>query len=357
MLKATLKKKLTAFDLEVSLEVEKAFPLVIVGENGAGKTTVLNLLTGLVPPDEGRVELNGKIFCDTARGFHLAPEHREIGYVFQDAALFSHLTVYENVAFGLRARRVPDREVEHRVREMLHRFGIWDLAASRPGKLSGGQKQQVALARALVTKPRLLLLDEAMAALDYRNRREVRNDLRFFLKDENCITLLVTHQPLEAMAFGEKVAVLEQGKIVQLGAREELLRRPRTPYVAELMGVNFFQGRVVARASDGLCEVRTENGILHLLAEEGREDVFIAVDPREITLHTSAPSGTAQNVFEGAILELLPEPPLGERVRVVLGTHPSIVAEVTIHAVRTLALREGISVYASFKATAARSYN
>jgi molybdate transport system ATP-binding protein len=330
--------------------------LVLVGASGAGKSTILNILAGLTQPDQGTIRLDGGTYLASDLNIMVPTAARDIGYVFQDYALFPHLTVAENVAFGLRAQRVPRPDLAARTTAALDQLHIRNLAARRPAQLSGGQQQRVALARALALRPRLLLLDEPLSALDLQSQREVRTELRRILGLLPCVTLFVTHNPVEAVIFGDRIAVIEEGRIVQVGTREELLRTPRSGYVAELMGLNLFRGRIASRDPSGLAEVRTENGTLRIVDAEGEGEVFVAVDPREITLHTAAPTGTAQNVFSGMIIQLIPEPPLGERVRVTLATRPPLVAEVTARAVRTLALREGMSVYASFKATAAKGY-
>jgi molybdate transport system ATP-binding protein len=362
VLSADLTKRLGAFRLDVSLTAEAGSTLVLVGESGAGKSTILNLLAGLLTPDRGRIVLDGTTYFDAERGIHVPTHRRSVAYVFQDYALFPHLSVFENAAFGLRAQGgVSSRLVRARVSSMLERLGMADLAPRRPRGLSGGQQQRLALARALVLEPALLLLDEPLAALDLQARREVRAELRRILSELPCVTLLVTHSPLEALAFGATIAVIERGRVVQRGTRDELLRHPRSAYVAELMGVNFFRGRLVSRDGNGVATVETAEGPLHIAdpgaAEPGgSEELMIAVNPREITLHLECPVGTARNVFHAPISELAPEPPFGERVRVVLDTRPTLVAEVTAEAVRALGLREGMRVYASFKATGMRVY-
>jgi molybdate transport system ATP-binding protein len=213
------------------------------------------------------------------------------------------------------------------------------------------------LARALVLEPRLLLLDEPLSALDLQSRRAVRGELRSLLERLPCVTLYVTHSPMEAMVFGDRVAVIERGAITQAGSRDDLLCHPKSPYVAEFVGINLFRGAVVQRSATGLARVRTPDGEISIVdpGEVGAE-VFVAVNPREITLHTEPPAGSAQNTFRGTIAELVPEPPLGERLRAVLRTHPPLVAEVTRRAVAVLGLREGAPVYAAFKATGVHTY-
>jgi molybdate transport system ATP-binding protein len=342
------------FELDAAFEAPTGATTVLVGESGAGKTSILRLAAGLDRPAVGRITLDGVVYTDAAAGVHLPPWRRELGYLSQDYALFPHLTVAENVAFGLRAARVARAEIGRRVSRVLERTGIADLARRKPPTLSGGQQQRAALARALVLDPRLLLLDEPLAALDLQTRRRVRGELRSLLRELGTTTLYVTHSPLEALLFGDRIVVLEAGRISQIGDRDDLLRHPRSRYVAELVGTNFFAGR--AASGEAGATVRTADGDVAISRADGPGDLFVTVDPRQITLHAHQPEGSAQNVFAGQILELAPEPPGGERVRVVLGTSPPLVAEVTREAIGSLGLAEGMTVYASFKATGIRSY-
>jgi molybdate transport system ATP-binding protein len=343
-----------AFDLELAFEAPTGSTTVIVGESGAGKTSVLRLAAGLDRPAAGRIVLDGEVYVDTSAGVHAPAWQRDVGYVSQDYALFPHLTVAQNVAFGLQASGVRRAERERQVAAVLERTGIAALADRRPETLSGGQQQRAALARALVLSPRLLLLDEPLAALDLQARRLVRGELRALLRTLRATTLYVTHSPMEALLFGDRIVVLEHGRISQVGDRDELLRHPRSRYVAELVGTNFFAGRPSPGA--GAPTLRTADGDVAVVSPDEAGELFVTVDPRQIMLHTRPPESSAQNVFAGPILELAPEPPSGERVRVLLGTRPPLVAEVTPEAVASLGLAEGMSVYASFKATGVRSY-
>ncbi len=204
-------------------------------------------------------------------------------------------------------------------------------ALRRPSELSGGQQQRVALARALAPEPRLLLLDEPLSALDLGTRQAVRGELRALLARLACATVLVTHSPLDAMVFGDAIAVIEDGALTQVGVRDELLRHPRSPYVATLLGVNLFQGTVAGREPGGVAHVRTADGALAVADPGADGQVFVVVNPQEIILSLEPPAGSAQNVFRGAVIEIVPEPPAGDRVRVALGTNPPLVAEVTSH--------------------------
>jgi len=262
------------------------------------------------------------------------------------------------VAFGLDARGWSRRDLRDRVARVLDRLAMTPLADRRPREISGGQQQRAALARALAPKPRLLLLDEPLSALDQRTRQEVRGELKAVLDEAGCTTVFVTHAPVEALLFGDRIAVLEEGRLTQLGDREDLLRRPRSSYVASLLGVNLFRGTVVQDpgSAAGLVRVRTKEGSL-LLPDPGlRGDVFVTVNPRDVTLYLTPPVGSAQNIFHGEVTEVVPQPPDGERVRVVLRTRPPLVTEVTHAAAAALNLRAGAWIHAGFKATGTSVY-
>ncbi len=354
MLELDVGSRRGGFELQAALIARPGSTTVIVGESGAGKTTLLRLAAGLDQPERGRIVLDGEVYADPAAGIAVPAWRRDVGYVAQDYALFPHLTVEQNVAFGLRAAGASRGTIGTRVAGTLRRAGIADLGRRKPSMLSGGQQQRAALARALVLDPRLLLLDEPLAALDLQTRRLIRGELRELLQALGCVTLYVTHSPIEALVFGDRIVVIEAGRVAQAGTRDDLLRYPRSRYVAELMGTNLFTGSVHAGLGDAT--VRTGEGDLAVSDPGDPGDVFVTVDPRQITLHPHPPEGSAQNVFVGPILELAPEPPSGERIRVVLGTRPTLVAEVTRDAVESLALREGMTVHASFKATGIRTY-
>jgi molybdate transport system ATP-binding protein len=356
VLRATVAKRKGAFRLDVAVEAAAGVTLVIVGESGAGKTTLLRLLAGLERPDGGRIAVGERVWFDAGAGLEAPAWTRAVGYVAQDYALFPHLTVADNVAFGLRARGVPRREARARADAELERLDLVALAGRRPGALSGGQQQRVALARALAGEPELLLLDEPLSALDPGTRSAVRGELRALLARQGCATVFVTHSPLDALVFGDAIAVIEGGSLTQAGSRDELLRRPRSPYVATLLGMNLLRGTVTGRDARGMAHVRTADGAL-AVADPGVDGtVFVTVNPQDITLFLEPPAGSAQNVFRGPVVEIVPEPPAGDRARVVLGTSPPLVAEVTRQAVESLGLRAGGEVYASFKATAVRAY-
>jgi molybdate transport system ATP-binding protein len=264
--------------------------------------------------------------------------------------------VYQNVAFGLRAVGVRGSDIRRQVEETLDLLGIAPLIDRPSPQLSGGQQQRVALARALVLSPRLLLLDEPLSSLDLQTRRAVRGELRGLLTRLPCVTVYVTHSPVEALVFGEQIVVLEGGRVAQAGSREELLRRPRSTFVAELIGTNLFIGRPIPRGPVLAPTIRTPEGEFAIDETPSPGGVFLTVSPREITLYPQLPETSAQNVFLGTVREVIPEPPAGDRVRVVLDARPPLVVEVTRDAVASLELREGMRVHAAFKATGVQVY-
>jgi molybdate transport system ATP-binding protein len=334
--------QLGTLDLDVELGVPPGRIVGLLGPNGAGKTTLLRVLAGLLRPDHGRVVLDGRVLDDTATGEHVPPEERPVGVVFQNYLLFPHLSALENVAFGLRSRGVPKVEARARAAEWLERVGLTEYGASKPKQLSGGQSQRVALARAMATEPRLLLLDEPLAALDASTRLETRRELRRHLDGYDGVRLLVTHDPVEAIALAERLIVLEGGRISQVGTPQEISEQPRSKYVADLVGVNLYRGRAVGD------EVHIGTAGRLVAPGAGRGEVFAVVHPHAVALYRDPPGGTPRNVWQGTAEALDLE---GERVRVRVSGQLPIVAEVTPSAVADLRLGDGGTVWVSVKAT------
>ena len=223
--------------------------VALLGPNGAGKSTAVAALAGLVPIDSGTIALAGTVLDDPGGGVLVPPEARSVGVVFQDYLLFPHLSVIENVAFGLRSRGVVHDAALARAGEWLERLGVADQARSKPGTLSGGQAQRVALARALVTEPELLLLDEPLSALDVTTRVQLRRVLAEHLEGFAGPRLLITHDPTEAFLLADLIHIIEDGAITQTGTADDIRLRPRTTYAADLAGANLFLGV----AHDGIC--------------------------------------------------------------------------------------------------------
>ena len=247
-LSVQLVKRLPDFSLEVDWQAGSEV-VALFGPSGAGKSLTLQCLAGLTRPDRGRIVVGGTVFFDSDMGIDVPTQHRRLGYVFQSYALFPHLTVEDNVGFGLRAR--PREERRRRVSEVLDRLDLLGLAARRPRELSGGQQQRVALGRALAVDPELLLLDEPLSALDAPLRRQLRRELVAVVREWRKATVLVTHDLAEAFQLADRVVVYEAGRVVQAAPRAELLSAPASEQVARLMGVrNILRGRVVKAATD-----------------------------------------------------------------------------------------------------------
>ena len=351
MLRAELRLARGGFQLDAALEARAGEILVLIGESGCGKTTFLRLLAGLGSPDSGHVALGEDVWCDTARGLDRPAHERSCGWVPQDLALFPHLSVEDNVAFGLRSRRLAAATSASRVRAGLEAVGLAEFARRHPRELSGGQQQRVALARALVTEPTLLLLDEPLSALDVRSRAELRAQLARLLRGRAGVTVHVTHDPGEALALGDRIAVMEAGRIVQVGTRDELLRTPRTRFIADFLGINLWQGRVSAPGADGLAHFVTASGEFTVRAPGFVGEAWALVHPGHVTLSLVASRGSARNQVAGTVAEITPEPPDGALLRVRLAADTPLVATLTRESAGALGLAAGTPVCAVFKAT------
>lgn len=353
--------------VQADLQVEAGQILAVIGPNGAGKTTLLRSLAGLLAIGAGRVRVGEALWDDPAAGVFVPATDRRVGVVFQDYRLFPHLSVLDNVAFADRSRGVRRGPARDRAGAVLGRLGIGDLAARRPAQLSGGQAQRVALARALAAEPALLLLDEPLAALDARTRLEVRGELRRYLATFGGPTILVTHDPLEAMILADRILVLEAGRTVQEGTPAAVARRPATDYVARLVGLNLYRGALADRATrrvdldDGSCLYAAGSGP-HEVEEATTVQVpplpgtrmLVALAPTAISLHTHEPdAGSARNVWSGVIthLELLTD-----RVRVGVEGHPDALVDITPAALASLQLDVGRQVWLTAKATEVIAY-
>jgi molybdate transport system ATP-binding protein len=338
-----------SLELDVELDVASNGVVVLLGPNAAGKTTLLRALAGLVPLERGLVVLDGVTLDDPAAGVLVPTEKRPIGVVFQDYLLFPHLSVLENVAFGPRSRGAGRAAARERALAVLDRVGLADRASDRPRALSGGQAQRVALARALATDPRLLLLDEPLAAMDAGARAELRRSLSRHLAAFPGVCLVITHDPIEAMTLGDRLVVLEGGRVVQAGTPEELSSHPRSRYVAELLGLNLYRGRAERHS------VVLSSGRRLIAADPVPDggDVFAVIPPRAVALHRVLPEGSPRNVWEGTVEGL---DVIGNHVRAHVSGELPIIAEVTPGAVASLRLDDGGRVYVAVKAVEIEVY-
>jgi molybdate transport system ATP-binding protein len=334
------------FTLELGLEIGAGEVVALLGPNGAGKSTALRALAGLLPLTSGQITIADHVVADPALGIHRGPHERAIGVVFQDYLLFPHLTVLDNVAFGPQVHKCRRPDARRRAAVWLDRVGISDLAKAKPAAISGGQAQRVALARALATEPRLLLLDEPLSALDAKTHLLVRTEVRRHLADFPGATLLVTHDPVDAAVLADRLIVIEHGRVVQQGRPQDVARRPRTDYVARLVGLNLMAGQGQGH------RVQLPRGGLVELAESASGLVYVAFRPAAVSLFVQRPDGSPRNLWAGRIAALEPH---GEGVRVEIGEVPdrgsSILAEITPAAVADLDLRPGSEVWAAVKAS------
>jgi molybdate transport system ATP-binding protein len=346
-LDASVRLRRGSLELAIDLHLAEGEVVAVLGPNGAGKSTLLRVLAGLLRPAAGRVAVAGATWDDAPAGTHLPPHRRSVGMVFQDALLFPHLTVTDNVAFGLRTRGVGRAAARRAAAAWLDRVGLGGLGEQRPAHLSGGQAQRAALARALVTDPAVLLLDEPLSALDARTRLTVRAELRRHLAEFGGGTVLVTHDPVDAMALADRVVVVEHGRVVQAGTPAEVNRRPRTDYVARLAGLSLLSGTGEGRA------VRLDGGGVVAVAEETAGPVFAAVRPESVALYLSRPEGSPRNVWPARLAGATPH---GSTVRCELAGEVPLVADVTAGAFAELGLAPGAQVWATVKASEVAVY-
>nr|BFE80349.1 ABC transporter ATP-binding protein [Planobispora longispora] len=328
-----------AFRLDIDLQAGAGEVVALLGPNGAGKTTALRALAGLIALSDGQITLDGRLLHT------LPPENRPIGVVFQDYLLFPHLSALDNVAFGPRCQGASKAEARRAAAELLARVGLAERASAKPRQLSGGQAQRVALARALAVRPRLLLLDEPLAALDAHTRLETRSRLRRHLADFDGATILVTHDPLEAMVLADRLVVIENGAVVQQGSPAEIARRPRTDYVARLVGLNLYRG-----AAEGT-RVKVGELLMHT-AEPIDGPAFVAFSPAAVALYRSRPDGSPATCGRARSRASSVTATTSEST---CGALP-VVADVTPAAVAELDLSPGRQVWASVKAAETHAY-
>ncbi|HEX2413980.1 MAG TPA: ABC transporter ATP-binding protein [Thermoleophilaceae bacterium] len=341
---------LGALELDLAVTVEAGECLALAGPSGAGKTSALRIAAGLLRPNAGVVQAGDETWLDTERGIDVPAEERRCGYVFQEYALFPHLSAWQNVAYGL--RKVPRKERRGRALELLDRFGLAGKADTRPRYLSGGERQRVAVARALAHEPGVLLLDEPLSALDARTRAGAARELALVLRETAAPTLLVTHDFAEAAQLGDRVGVIDAGRVVQEGTPTELAARPRSAFVADFTGAVVLTG--TARGGpNGLTHVELDGGGSVTSTDVGSGEVAVSIYPWEIAIEPpgEVAQGSARNHLAAEIVSITT---VGNRVRLGLVGPQPLAAEITLASAEQLALEPGTCVTASWKAAATR---
>ncbi|WP_422741992.1 ABC transporter ATP-binding protein [Micromonospora sp. WMMD754] len=346
LLDAHLVAERDTFGLDVRLRIAAGEVVALLGPNGAGKTTALRVLAGLHPLAAGHLTLDGVDLDRPDRRVWTPPERRPVGVVFQDYLLFPHLSALDNVAFGPRRRGADRRAARARAQGWLDRVGLGEQARRRPRQLSGGQAQRVALARALAVEPTLLLLDEPLAALDARTRLDTRAELQRHLAAHPGATLLVTHDPLDALVLADRLVIVEHGRVVQEGDAATVTARPRTDYVARLVGLNLHRGRADGRSV-------TVGGLALTTADSVHGEAFVAFPPAAVALHPTRPEGSPRNVWPATVTGVQRH---GDNLRVQLAGPVEVAADVTPAAAAQLGLRPGQPVWAAVKAAETRAY-
>lgn len=348
-LNLSIKKSLSErFCLEVELSTPPARTLAVLGPNGAGKSTLLNALAGILAIDEGCIELDGRVLDEPRSGTWLTPDQRNIGFVAQDLLLFSHMSALDNVAFGLRCRGMSKTQAATRSTEWLNRFGLEGLENRKPRQLSGGQAQRVAVARALATDPDLLLLDEPLAALDVSVRHQMRRELRGWINEYSKPTVVVTHDPLDALILADDIAVIESGRLTQIGTVTQVSAQPRTPYVAELFGTNLIGGTATGN------EVAAGRATI-VSAESNEGPVFVSISPNALSLHASQPTTSARNCWSARVSEVSMA---GQSVEVKVQTQEGLDLRIGITpaALAELDLQPNTNVWVTAKASQVQVY-
>jgi molybdate transport system ATP-binding protein len=339
-LSAHLRVQRGDFRLDVRLAAAPGEVLALLGPNGAGKSTALRALAGLIATDGGAATLDGTALTGP-------PQRRPIGVVFQDYLLFPHLSAVENVAFGPRSRGLHRADARRLAAGLLDDLGLAGQAALKPRQLSGGQAQRVALARALAGGPRLLLLDEPLAALDAGTRPLVRAQLARHLAAPDRVTVLVTHDPLDAMVLADRIVVIERGRVVQEGTPEQITAHPRSQYVARLVGLNLYRG-----IADGF-GVRVEGGATIAIAEPAHGAVLVAFRPAAVALYQQPPAGSPRNTWPATVDGVERH---GDSIRVHLTGQLPVAADVTPAAAAALRLTPGQEIWAVVKASETTAY-
>ncbi|MDN5766587.1 MAG: ABC transporter ATP-binding protein [Humibacillus sp.] len=335
-----------AFDLDVNLAAEPGETIGVLGPNGGGKTTTVLALAGVLPLASGHVQVGGRVWDDGRK--RLAPEQRDVGLMLADALLFPHLRAVDNVAYGPRSRGDGKAAARERARAELARVGLAEQGESRPRELSSGQAARVSLARALATDPALLLLDEPLAALDPDTRARTRSDLAGRLTTYEGVTVLVTHDPLDALTIADRLVFIEGGRVSQAGTPTQVLHEPRSPYVATVVGLNLY-----AAHGDSRGHVALDHGESLTTTDGAEGRVWATIPPSAVALHRRRPEGSPRNAWLLRVCDVTRQ---GQSARVGLEGALSLTAEITLQSVTELDLQVGQQLWAAVKATEVRTY-
>lgn len=327
---------------DINLEVDKGEYFVILGPSGSGKTMLLELIAGVWDPESGNIQLNNQDVT------YLPPEKRGVGFVYQDYMLFPHKTVFENIAFGLKIRKLDKEKIKTQVNEIMDLFGISRLADRMPRTLSGGEKQRTALARALIIRPPVLLMDEPLSALDKNTKDELIKELKVVHNSFDTTIIHVTHNFDEAIALGDRIAIMKDGKISQVGDSTEIFRHPADMFVADFVGTeNIIEG-VAKNDGERLTVIDTGNISIYS-TEPKRGHVHIAVRPEDIILSREKVETSARNVFQGPITEIIDT---GAIIKLTINIGEPLIVFLTRQSFLDMELNIGKLVWTYFKATA-----
>ncbi len=336
-----LSKKWADFSLtNIDLDVKEREYFTVLGPTGAGKTLMLELIAGFHRPDKGEIWINDKNITD------FPPEQRKVGFVYQDYLLFPHLNVEENVKFGLRLKKVPKLETDKKIQRTMNLLGLTHLSKRLPRTLSGGEQQKVALARALVLDPDVLLLDEPLSALDVPTQERLRGELKDLHEKSGITTIHVTHDHVEAILLGDRIGVLSDGKLIQVGEPDEIFRKPKSEFIAKFVGVeNIFSGK--SELKKGLARIDIGNVLIEAVTQkEGK--VKVCIRPEDILLSKRPIKSSGRNMLKGKITEISDR---GTIVRLKIDVGRELVVIITKRSFLDMKLRIGSGVYAAFKAS------
>jgi len=338
----------------LNLEVKDKEILSLLGPNGCGKTTLLNILSGLTKQNSGNIYINNVLVSGktNAKKVHLKPSERKVGYVFQTVSLFPHMRVKDNVAYGLKAMHLPRQEVKKRTESLLDFVGLREYAKFYPTQLSGGQKQRIALARSLATEPQVLLLDEPVSAVDPQLRESFRLELKNYLQALKITAVYVTHNLSEAFIMSDRIAVMGNGRIEQIGVRGEIFDKPSSDYVAKFLGINTIKGKAI-KIGAGLLEINVNDVILHASARPilVGKNVIVTIKPEDISISKSIshPINDEGNSFAGIITEMVQ---MRSTAQITVDSGFLLKTRISLSTIKDLGINLGDKIYVYFNADA-----